>query len=248
MIDYQKFPRFFTIYPAIIQLIAMLALLCIGSSAHATEREAILKENGESASHRYATNITPATQPAAKARSSASLRQPLSHNNHYWIQQSSITLNTDYDRDGHYSNFSLTLDIDTTNTTSLVYAVLYLSLGGGAWTEYAVTGNFSIHGATSYDSYFIEADLDSGYPSGYYDHFIEVYDAYSHEFLASHGPNDSHALISLPFESRFNDGRFSISSDITLSLSGTGFAGWSFLLPLGALWLTRRWRTRVSEH
>ena len=126
--------------------------------------------------------------------------------------------------------------------------MLYLSLGGGAWTEYAVTGNFSIHGATSYDSYFIEADLDSGYPSGYYDHFIEVYDAYSHEFLASHGPNDSHALISLPFESRFNDGRFSISSDITLSLSGTGFAGWSFLLPLGALWLTRRWRTRVSEH
>ena len=125
--------------------------------------------------------------------------------------------------------------------------MLYLSLGGGQWTEYAVTSNFTIHGAGSYDSYFIEADLDSGYPSGYYDHYIEVYDAYSHDFLVSHGPNDSHALIGLPFESRYHDRRYSISSDITLSFTGTGSAGWPLLLPLFVVLITRRRRFKFLQ-
>ena len=248
MIDQQKNQTLICIRPAVIQLATALALLCSVAVAQASEREVILNENGILSSHWYSTDITPAAQAAAKADSNPRLRQPLSHNNHYWIQQSSITLNTDHDHDGHYSSFSLTFDVDTHYAASFVYAVLYLSLGGGQWTEYAVTSNFTIHGAGSYDAYFIDADLDSGYPSGYYDHYIEVYDAYSHDFLVSHGPNDSHALIGLPFESRYHDRRFSISSDITLTFTGAGSAGWSLLLPLIVVCFTRRWRIKFLKN
>lgn len=222
----------------------------------AEERQATIVEQGNTSVHYYSSGIAgpdPAPQtgnlntPQPDRTTKSTARQINSHNSLLWLISAAIRLNTDHDQDGHYSNFTLTLDFDTSAATSAIYSVLYLSLAGGQWVEYAVTGDFTVYGAGPGDTYTLQADLDIGYPSGYYDQLIEVYDAHSHELLTSFGPNDAHSLHRIPFESRQHDHLFSFDSDLTFSFTGTGSFGLPLLLPLVSLFAYRRSGKRKQE-
>jgi hypothetical protein len=86
-----------------------------------------------------------------------------------------------------------------------VYAVVYLSYEGGPWNEYAVTDSFPIFGASGEDEYVLVSELMSGYPTGYYDLLIELFDSYDGAFLASFGPEDTSELEFLPLEDARRD-------------------------------------------
>ena len=119
----------------------------------------------------------------------------------------------------------LLIDADTVWTSADVYAVLYLSLDGGPWNEYAVTEDFRIAGARAEDEYVIVTELQSGYPSGDYDLLIELFSTDSGEFLADFGPEANSDLGFLPLED-FNRDAPAFDTPVTVSRrSGGGSTG-----------------------
>jgi hypothetical protein len=208
----------------------LIALLLTGITAGAAAevttadgRQASITENGVTTVHHYRQPLH--TSPATNSTGPEQKRTIRHQQFGLWLYDVVIGLNSDYDNDGHYSNFSITLDFDTSLIAPLVYAVLYVSIDEGPWNEYAVSGNFTIDGTNASDAYTIHATLDSGYPTGYYNHYIELYDAYSHDFLVSYGPGDHHYFHHLPFESSVHDYSSGFSSRVSLQFSGTGSIG-----------------------
>lgn len=120
--------------------------------------------------------------------------------NDFWIYFADVELFYDDDNDGYFYGIDVLFDADTYYDVADVYAVLYLSLEGGPWNEYAATDTFSIFGATSDDEYVVVSELESGYPTGSYDLLIELYDAFDGTFLTSLGPVDTSELAFLPLE------------------------------------------------
>jgi len=57
----------------------------------------------------------------------------------FWIFMADVILFNDDDNDGYFRSIDLLFDADTIWTAADVYAVVYLSLEGGPWNEYAVT-------------------------------------------------------------------------------------------------------------
>ncbi|OED42762.1 hypothetical protein AB833_05355 [Chromatiales bacterium (ex Bugula neritina AB1)] len=205
------------------------------------ERRTIITENGVATTLSYPPLEATNTRNSNSAKASQpKARQITAHNDNYWVREATLNLNQDNDHDGHYSSFNVTLDVDTHFSLSTVYAVLYLSHNGGVWNEYAVTGNFSIYAGSHDDSYSIDAVLDSGYPSGYYDHHIEIYDADTLTLLSHYGPEHSHYFHDLPFESRHHD-EWSIDTSLSLNFSGSGSMGYPTVLLVSLLLIRRRW-------
>ncbi len=202
-------------------------------------RSTTITENGVATTHNYPSLQSEAGTAVQSDRPTKD-RGIASHNDNYWVREAILSLNYDYDNDGHYSGFRLTLDVDTYFSLSSVYAVLYLSHNGGTWHEYAVTGDFSIYGSDSNDYYIIDAVLDSGYPNGYYDHHIEIYDSSSHALLSHYGPEHSSHFHGLPFESRYYDDDWSIDTTVSLNFSGTGTLEYPTLLVAILLLIRRR--------
>jgi len=162
------------------------------------------------------------------------------HSGSTWIYSADIQLTSDPDLDGHYSGFSINIDVDTLSPALPVYAVLYLSYQNGPWNEYLVSGNFTVSGSVSSDAIFIETTLEQGYPSGHYDHLIEIYDAGTHGLLTSYGPNQSSFHVGLAFEGNLHEG-IGVTTSVALSFTGTGsFAPGFALLALPVWWMRRR--------
>ncbi len=136
-------------------------------------------------------------------RSSPSEKQ--SAGNDFWFYTADVILFNDDDFDGYYWGIDLLFDVDTYFDVADVYAVVYLSFQGGPWNEFAVTDTFSIFGASGDDDYVLVTDLVSGYPTGYYDILIELFDAYDGAFLADFGPEDTSELSLLPLEDANRD-------------------------------------------
>ena len=195
----------------------------------------------------FSANQPAITQPALTQPALTQQRNTLNFiNSGFFIFDVSISLTFDNDQDGHYSSFSVSLDVDSSFPSRSVYAVMYLSQNNGPLFEYAVTGNFTVSGSGPFDTVFIETDLDSGYPSGFYDHHIEIYDARDDTLLQTFGPEQSNNLRRLPIESFQNDTIFTTvgvaSGGVSLSFSGSGSAGQVFLSGLFLLVLFRRFR------
>ncbi len=152
----------------------------------------------------------------------------------FWIYSADVDLFHDDDWDGFYHGIDLRFDADTWYAAAEVYAVLFLSYEGGPWNEYAVTNIFTIWGSSGLDDYFIETELLSGYPTGYYDLLIELYDAWDGSYVASFGPADSSELSFLPLESANRDDSFIGGGGTTISRGGGGAISWLLLamLPL----------------
>jgi hypothetical protein len=121
------------------------------------------------------------------------------------IYDASTTLISDFDDDGFYHRFSVTVDADTVYSTSRVYAQLYLSYEGGPWNYYASSDTYHIHGDSELDVFTVETELAEGFPAGYYDIRIELFDADTDEWLFNYGPYDDSSLSALPLEDSVHD-------------------------------------------
>ncbi|MEO0574378.1 MAG: choice-of-anchor H family protein [Pseudomonadota bacterium] len=171
--------------------------------------------------------------------------QTESVNQDFWIFDASAFIRDDFDGDGFYTRIELTFDADTVYTGANVYAVLYLSLEGGDWVEYGETDVFEIYGQSGNDSYFYDTDLISGFPPGYYDVLIELYDDFDNRLVADFGPADTNELFDLPLESVGSDSPG--TPIVVVSNEGGGGAG-GLLTLIGLLTLVgvRRFRQRLD--
>lgn len=169
---------------------------------------------------------------ASRGQMKTSATAAQSPNTDFWFYRADIVLFNDHDRDGYYHGIDLLFDADTYYEFAEVYAVVYLSLDGGSWNEYAVTDNFSIFGASSDDEYVIVTELVSGYPSGSYDLLIELFDTYDDSFVASFGPNDTSALAFLQLEDADRDAPRGGTTIVVTEQHGGGSLGWATLLTL----------------
>lgn len=123
-------------------------------------------------------------------------------NGDFWIFDATAVIRDDFDGDGFFTRLEVTFDADTVFNSADVYAVLYLSLEGGDWIEYGSTDTFRINGSSAFDEYFFDSDLVSGFPTGYYDVLIDLYDTFDNSLVATFGPEDSGELFDLPLESQ----------------------------------------------
>jgi len=121
------------------------------------------------------------------------------------IFDSRVSIWGDDDADGFYRSMSVTFDVDNYGPGEWVYARLFLSYEGGPWNEYAVSDDFYIEGLAADDNYIIDTDLLTGYPTGFYDVLIEVYDARDGAFLTLSGPHEDLDLSVLALEDSERD-------------------------------------------
>ena len=169
------------------------------------------------------------------ARPGAAPPVALAGANDFWIYDADVVLFGDDDNDGYFFGIDLLIDADTVWSSADVYAVLYLSLDGGPWNEYAVTEEFRIAGARADDEFVIVTELQSGYPSGDYDLLVGLFSAETGEYLADFGPEANSALGFLPLED-FNRDAPSFDTPVTVSRSsGGGSTGVVSLLLLGGV-------------
>ena len=155
-------------------------------------------------------------------------------NTNFWFYTADVVLFNDNDRDGYFHGIDLLFDADTYYTFAEVYAVVYLSLDGGPWNEYAATENFSIFGASPDDEYVVVTELVTGYPSGSYDLLIELFDTYDDSFVASFGPSDTSELAFLQLEDAERDVAVTPGTTVIVEEHGGGSLGWLSLLMMGA--------------
>ncbi len=163
---------------------------------------------------------------------------------YFRIYDAGTTLIYDDDGDGHYHYFRVTFDADTDYVAADVYARLYLSLEGGPWLEYFITDIFTLVSTSGADDYEVTTELVSGYPTGYYDLLIELYDADYDEHVASFGPFESSALSFLPLEDLEHDVAIVVPPGPAISHSSGG-GGSSGILVLGLLLMVLAGRYRV---
>ncbi len=165
----------------------------------------------------------------------------------FWIYDADVQLFNDDDNDGFFHGVDLLFDADTIYSDADVYAVLYLSLDGGPWNEYAVTEDFTIFGSSSSDEYVLVTELMSGYPTGDYDLLIELFDAFDGAYVASYGPDETSALSFLPLEDFNRDEPVQEVVIIESHGGGGSLDGWllSFLILVLLISASRKiWRHR----
>jgi len=171
--------------------------------------------------------------PGPIANSKATLQATQAPNSDFWFYSADVLLFNDHDDDGYFHGIDLLFDADTYFMSADVYAVVYLSLEGGPWNEYAATEIFTLYGTESDDEFNIVTELLSGYPTGSYDLLIELFDAYDDSFVAYFGPDDTSELAFLPLEDSNRD--VVIVPDIIViedHHGGGAVSGW-FILVLG---------------
>ncbi|MEO0344669.1 MAG: choice-of-anchor H family protein [Pseudomonadota bacterium] len=166
-------------------------------------------------------------------------------NQDFWIFDATTAIAGDLDGDGFYTRLELDFDADTVYEQAWVYAVVYLSLEGGDWIEYGETAVFDIYGASGGDAYYFDADLVSGFPTGYYDVLIELYDDFDGRLVATFGPGQSADLFDLPLESETVDAPFEPVVVVTEEGGGSASPGLIALLSVALLW--RRQRLHVAD-
>lgn len=137
----------------------------------------------------------------------------------------------DVDDDGYFYRLRVTFDADVDSGEAAVYAMLFLSYEGGPWNHYFTTDVFYLYEDASFDDYEVVTQLLEGYPTGYYDLLIELYEADWDVHVASYGPYEDAALRAIPLEDQ--------TRDYPHDDGGGGGLGWLSLMLLGA-WGWRR--------
>jgi len=117
------------------------------------------------------------------------------------IREVRSALIRDRDGDGHASEFRIRFDVDTAFTRTEVYAELFLRrFGDRDWTLYHRTDDFEVNGSSDSDDYFVTTTLEDGFPAGFYDVLIDIYEVAFDGIAATVGPVDAGALRDLPLE------------------------------------------------
>jgi hypothetical protein len=162
----------------------------------------------------------------------------------YILYDAFTELISDFDNDGFYHRFNVDIDVDTVFDTAYIYTKLYLSYEGGPWNYYASSDNYHIHGDSELDSFIIETELSDGFPPGYYDVRIEVYDADNDEWLLSYGPYDDISLSALPLEDSYHDNSdtvviYPVETEIVFAGHSGSMSWWLLIFP-GLIAVARR--------
>ena len=189
--------------------------LVIGTAAAADTdelREHSVRETAPNAlppaaSTEYRLPAFHANNAIRKDRDSARQKASAQSNDAYFFSVD-LFLDGDFDGDGHFYVLDLSWDADTIFQLLDVYAVVWLSFEGGPWEEFLTTDVYTLSGNSSADIYQVETELQRGYPTGYYDILIELYDAATGDFLAEIGPVDSATLDEIPLEDAGRDAFF----------------------------------------
>ena len=164
------------------------------------------------------------------------------------IASARVDLSADYDGDGYYRNFRLSLDIDTDGSVEWVYLRLYVSFEGGPWNLVHRSSDMRLPWRHVSSELSLSTWLDSGYPTGYYDLRVDLLDAGSGRWLLSLGPYDDPALSALPLEDELRDttgyyGGDALAYDV--AVRGVGGFDAALLLPLALLY--RHLRRPLSQ-
>ena len=125
-------------------------------------------------------------------------QQALDHE--FWIFDAQVTLYSDTDFDTYYHHFSVEFDADTVFEHADVYARLYLGRGE-VFQEYHTSSVFHIDGESTQDSFEVDSELLTGFPSGDYEVLIELYDAVNDELVATLDGDSDADLYALALES-----------------------------------------------
>ncbi len=113
----------------------------------------------------------------------------------------------DYDKDGYFTHFSLSFDIDAGYGSAWVYARIYLRDAISDYTLFHTTEVFEIYDNLGTDRYKVESKLVANYPAAHYDVLIEVYEAGDPNLRDSVDASTHQNLFALPLESdRLDDG------------------------------------------
>ncbi len=167
-----------------------------------------------------------------------------------YVYDAATELISDFNYDGFYHRFSVAIDVDTVYDTSYVYAKLYLSLEGGPWSHYATSLNYHIYGDSEADTFVIETELADGYPPGYYDIKIDIYNADTGRWIVDYGPYEDASLSGLPLEDSYYDdsyddgGAYPIQTEIVVAAHGGSVSWWLLLLPVLTIAARRRFNDR----
>ncbi len=156
------------------------------------------------------------------------------------IFDAQAVMSWDDDDDGFYHRLRVSFDPDVDGGEAWVYARLYLSLEGGPWNHLYTTEVFPITGDASDDAYEVVTRLLDGYPTGYYDVLIELYDADYDLLMVNYGPYEDRDLATLPLEDSYRD---------SYEESGGGGAmggGLLLLLLIGAVKVVSERRPRAA--
>ncbi len=166
------------------------------------------------------------------------------------IYDADVELISDFDYDGFYHRFSVSIDADTLYNTAYVYAKLYLSYEGGPWTEYAISDNYHIYGNSELDRFVVETELADGFAPGHYDIRIELFDADTHHWLLSYGPYDDISLGTVPLEDSLHDDAYEsvyVPIEAEVHVTGRGsMHAWLLMLP-AILFAARRFTRDQSQ-
>ena len=173
------------------------------------------------------------------------------HTGEIIIYDASTELISDFNDDGFYHRFSVSVDADTIFDVSYVYAKLYLSYQGGPWNHYTSSDAYHIYGDSELDIFTIETELADGFSPGYYDIRIELYNADTDEWLLSYGPYDDASLSALPLEDAYYDEQYQetiypVETEVVVSGHGHGSMSW-WLLIIPALLLSARQLVRENN-
>jgi len=168
------------------------------------------------------------------------------NSNDVTVYDATTTLISDLNEDGYYHRFNISIDADTIYDRINVYAVLYLSLEGGPWNEYASSDVYPLHKDSSLDSFTIETELADGFPPGYYDVQIELYDADTDQWLVTYGPYEDNSLSTLPLEDSTYDNQLAAVYPVETNLvvAGQGATGFWLVMGLPVLLVVLRMRCK----
>jgi hypothetical protein len=169
----------------------------------------------------------------------------------YSIGEVYTDLIDDGDGDGYFSRFQISFDPDADHDSRFAYARIWVRARGSEWLEEYATEDFRIDTSGSGDTYVLDVDWVSGYPSSYYDVQIDLYDSDSELLIASAG-SDRVDLSQIPLEDRSRDVRTSSptvvggGSSSSRESGGGGFEWLSLLALLGMGVLRRRLTVKIS--
>ncbi len=193
--------------------------LCWGEGVLADDTRARLSQSVEgpvaqaSTSYTEALDLAPVdeAQPLVSGGSrseTVSQQRTLAHptGRVFSVFDAATVLSWDDDGDGFFHRLRVSFDPDVSDgSEAWVYARLYLSLEGGPWNHFHTTEVFSITGDASDDAYEVVTRLLDGYPTGYYDVLIELYDADYDLLVVNYGPYEDRDLSVLPLEDSYRD-------------------------------------------
>jgi hypothetical protein len=175
------------------------------------------------------TGAATENKQTAQARTLTIRPEAKSVDHTFWIYDAWVDFYADEDRDGYFNHFSVEFDADTEFSNAQVYARLYLGTDE-VFSEFHTTSTFNIFDDGSNDSFVVESELLSGFPSNNYEVLIELYDAYSDELVAVYDGNDDADLYLLPLESADYETTYTEPQVIVVNEHGGAMNIWTFLL------------------